>query len=386
MQPSELRLLQEKLGPHVPIARPALPEFARYVGLLREVYHSRRLSNFAKFSQLLEERAAPALDHPAPLCVSSCDVGMVLAWRALGCRQGEVITPSFTLSSTVNALRWNGLEPVFADIDPRTLCLDPEDVRRRIGPRTVGIAAVHVFGRPAPVTELEELASTHGLRLLFDAAHGIGARYQGRGLGACGDAAVFSLSGTKVVTAGEGGLATFRCPEAADRFRRLRGYGFLGDYNCEDVGLNGKLSEMNAALGYLSLELLESAVRRRRALACYYREQLRDVPGLRFQKAARGDRHAYKDFALLFERSEQRAAAEQALRVAGVETKRYFLPVHRMTAYAAYANIRLPITDDCYERVLCLPFYHELRKVQVRQVCAIIRDVLSRSETSHGLA
>src|SRR5262249_8640250 len=160
---------------------------------------------------------------------------------------------------------------------------------------------------------------------------------QGRALGAYGDAALFSLSGTKVVTAGEGGLATFRCPEAAERFRRLRGYGFLGDYDCQEVGLNGKLSEMNAALGYLSLELLEPAVRRRRALARYYRDQLRTVPGLRFHQAARGDRHAYKDFAILFERSEQCATVEQALKETGVETKRYFLPVHRMKAYVEHA-------------------------------------------------
>ena len=122
-----------------------MPDFERYVAVLREIYTSRRLSNFARYSGLLEGRAAKVLDHPAPLAVSSCDVGMVLAWRALESRAGEVITPSFTLCSTVNALRWNGLVPVFADIDPRTLCIDPDSVRRLIGPRTVGIAAVHIL-------------------------------------------------------------------------------------------------------------------------------------------------------------------------------------------------------------------------------------------------
>ncbi len=384
MQPTDVVSPESK--ERLPIARPALPDFARYVAALRDVYGSRRLSNFAKYSRLLEERAAPVLDHPAPLCVSSCDIGMVLAWRALGCRQGEVITPSFTLCSTVNALRWNGLQPVFADIDPRTLCLDPDDVRRKIGPNTVGIAAVHVFGRPAPIADLEELARAHNLRLVFDAAHGIGARYRGRGLGAFGDAAVFSLSGTKIVTAGEGGLATFRCPEAAERFRRLRGYGFLGDYDCRVVGLNGKLSEMNAALGYLSLDSLELAVRRRRAIARCYRQQLSDVPGLRFQRAAAGDQHAYKDFAVRFENAEQRNSVEQALTAAGIETKRYFLPVHRMAAYAEHASARLPITDDVYERILCLPFFHELRPGQVRRVCTIIKHVLVAKGPDHGMA
>src|SRR5262249_42951264 len=160
--------------------------------------------------------------------------------------------------STVNALRWNGLEPVFADLDPQTYCLDPGDVRRRITTRTVGIAAVHVFGLPAAIAPLEDLAREHGLKLVFDAAHGLGGRHRGPALGALGDASVFSLSGTKLVTGGEGGLAPFRSPDVAERFTYLRAYGFKADYNCRYLGLNGKLSELNAALAWLSLDLLES--------------------------------------------------------------------------------------------------------------------------------
>lgn len=385
MRPPDV-LRSPRATPRIPVARPALPDFDAYVAAVRDIFESRRLSNFAKYHRLLESRASRFLDHPAPLAVSSCDIGMVLAWRALGCREGEVIVPSFTLCSTVNALRWNGLQPVFADIDPQTLCIDPDQVRALIGPRTVGIAAVHIFGRPAPVAELEALAQRHGLKLLFDAAHGLGARSDGRGLGAYGDAAVFSLSGTKVATAGEGGLVTFRSPEAAARFLKLRGYGFLGDYDCRDVGLNGKLSEMNAALGYLSLEQLPALVRRRRTIARYYREQLARVPGLRFHLPAEGDRHAFKDLAVLFERPEQREAAETALTRAGVETKRYFLPVHRTAAYAAHAGDRLPITDDVYSRILCLPLFHEIRPSQVRTVCTLITGALQQEGERHGLA
>ena len=126
--------------------------------VVADVFATRMLSNFAKYTQLLESRAATVLDHPAPQSVSSCDIGLVLAWRALECTAGEVIVPSFTFCSTVNALSWNGLEPVFADVDPETYCLDPEDVRRRITPRTVGIAAVHTFGLPADIAALEGLA------------------------------------------------------------------------------------------------------------------------------------------------------------------------------------------------------------------------------------
>ena len=292
----------------IPISRPHLPERDRFMDLVAELFDTRMLSNFGKYSWLLEQRAATAIDHPRPQCVSSCDVGLTLAWRALGCDAGEVIVPSFTFCSTVNALAWNNLTPVFGDIDPRTLCLDPDEVRRLITPKTVGIAAVHTYGCPAPVEELEAIARERGLKLVFDAAHGLGAGLNGRKLGAFGDASVLSLSGTKLVTGGEGGLVTFRDPAAAERFKRLRAYGFVGDYNCREVGLNGKLSELNAGLAWLSLELLPEAAARRHQQVRWYQDDLQ-VLDVTFQHVPEGCVHGYKDFAILFATQGQRAAA-----------------------------------------------------------------------------
>src|SRR5262245_41955359 len=286
-----------------PIARPHLPERDRFMDLVADLFDTRMLSNFGKYAWLLEQRAAGAIGHPRPQCVSSCDIGLTLAWKALGCDRGEVIVPSFTFCSTVNALVWNNLTPVFADVDPHTLCLDPDEVRPLVTPRTVGIAAVHTYGCPAPVDELEAIACDRGLVIVFDAAHGLGASYCGRGLGACGDASAFSLSGTKIVTGGEGGLVTFREPAAAERFERLRSYGFIGDYNCRDVGLNGKLSELNAGLAWLSLELLPEATARRREQVCWYHEELAET-GVTFQRVPEGYVHGYKDFAVLCRRPE----------------------------------------------------------------------------------
>jgi dTDP-4-amino-4,6-dideoxygalactose transaminase len=366
--------------PKVPITRPHLPDLDQFTGIVAELFQTRLLSNFGKYGNLLEKRAAEVLDHPAPLCVVNCDVGLALAWRALGCATGEVIVPSFTFCSTVNAIHWNGLTPVFADIDPQTFCIDVEHVQRLISPRTVGIAAVHVYGCPAAVTELEALARQHGLKLLFDAAHGLGTAYQGRGVGACGDASVFSLSGTKVVTAAEGGLATFRDPEAAERFRRLRGYGFIGDYNCTEVGLNGKLSELHAALGWLSLDLLKSTAAQRHQKVAFYFAELSGLPDISFQVTPAGCVNGYKDFAVLFRQPAQRAAVEQALTAAGVQTKRYFLPCHRMTAYAGLAAGPLPVTDHVYERVLCLPLFHDLADERIWWICRLVASALRSAE------
>lgn len=375
-------------APIIPIARPQLPDRDQFMDLVADLYDSRMLSNFGKYCRLLEERAAAAIDHPSPRCVSSCDVGLVLAWKALACRAGEVIVPSFTFCSTVNALKWNNLTPAFADIDPFTFCLDPGDVRRRITRKTVGIAATHTYGCPAAIAELEQIARESNLKLVFDAAHGLGAAYRGQGLGALGDASAFSLSGTKLVTSGEGGLVTFRDPEATSRFERLRGYGFIGDYNCHDAGLNGKLSELNAGLGWLSLGLLAGAAAHRREQVALYVAELSDSRGLKFQYVPEGCTHGYKDLAVIFDRPEVRAAAEQALADRGVQTKRYFLPVHRMKAYAEFANAKLPVTNAVYERVLCLPIFSDLSDAQIRQICRTIRSVARKDAlpVAHHLA
>ncbi len=370
----------------VPITRPHLPAREEFTAIVEELFNTRMLSNFSKYSRLLEERAAAALEHPAPQCVSSCDVGLTLAWKALECPPGEVIVPSFTFCSTVNALRWNGLSPVFADIDPETYCLDVDDVRRLITPRTVGIAAVHVFGLPADIESLQDLAAEHGLSLVFDAAHGLGGRYDGKALGAFGDASVFSLSGTKLVTGGEGGLATFRDPEAAERFSYLRAYGFKADYNCRHIGLNGKLSELNAALGWLSLDLLEEAVTRRQAQVRRYRQALESCVGLVWQKVLPGCVHGYKDLAVKFPAAKHRSAAETALAAAGVMTKRYFFPVHRMEAYRGHTLRRLPVTDDLYDRLLCIPIYFDLEDQQIDEIAKHLMEGVRKAARDRSAA
>lgn len=362
------------VGPTIPITRPWLPDADVYHAVIQDILDRRFVSNFSKYATLLEQRAAPIIGNDRPFAVASCDVGLTLAWRALGVTEGEVLVPSFTFCSTVNALRWNGLEPVFVDINPRTLCLDPDDARRKINDRTTGICAVHVFGRPAHFSELHDLAAEHGLATVFDAAHALGAKVDDEPVGAVGDASVFSLSGTKLAVAGEGGLAVFRDPDAQQRFERLRNYGFLYDYNCAEVGLNGKLSEMNAAMGWLSLELLPAAIGRREELVECYRTELSGLDGLRFQaQPPHGTKQVHKDFAVIFDRPESRATVEEALLNVGVQTKRYFLPVHSMDAYAEHNVADLPVTESIYKRILCLPLFHDLDDASLRTVVRTIR-------------
>lgn len=361
----------------VPLMRPNLPPRERFAEVVADVFETRMLSNFSKYSQLLEARASSALGHPGVQCVSSCDIGLALAWKALECPAGEVVVPSFTFCSTANALRWNALEPVFADVDPETYCIDVNDVRRLITRWTVGICAVHAFGLPADIEPLQQLAAERGLKLVFDAAHGLGGRYRGAALGPFGDASVFSMSGTKLVTSGEGGLATFRNPEAADRFSHLRAYGFKGDYNCRYIGLNGKLSELNAALGWLSLAMIDDALTRRQAQVEHYRRALDGCAGVAWQATPPDRLHGYKDLALRFRTGEERATVERALQAAGVMTKRYFFPVHRMEAYRPFARRPLPVTESLYDRLLCVPLFHDLSFERIDEIARVIRNHVS---------
>jgi len=361
----------------IPITRPALPPLDEYVASLERIWSSRMLSNFAEYAAALESMAADYLGARYVLSVSSGDIGLILALRSLQLPpRTKVLVPSFTFNSTVNAILWNELTPVFVDIDADTLCVDPAEVARRID-GAGALLATHVFGNPAQVAELARLVGGAGARLVFDAAHGYGSRSGERHVGTFGEAEVFSLSGTKLVTSAEGGLLATSNPEIAERFRYLRAYGFQHDYNSRFVGLNGKMSELHAALGLLTLARVEEAVAVRQALVDRYRARLAALPGVSFQHVAASDRSTYKDFAVLFASGEQRYLAEAALTAAGVQTKRYFRPCHRMEAYRTWSHRPLPVTESTYLRILCLPIFEDLAPEQVDFVCDTIEGALA---------
>jgi dTDP-4-amino-4,6-dideoxygalactose transaminase len=366
-------------GYRVPITRPYLPPFEDYAALLGDVWSSRMLSNFGPLAERLEAQSRAYLGSDFLLSVSSGDVALTLAVRALDLPAGSrVLVPSFTFNSTVNAVVWNGLRPVFVDIDPETLNMDPLEAAHRLD-GAAAIVATHVFGNPADVEALAGAARRAGIPLVFDAAHGYGSLHRGRHVGTFGVAEVFSLSGTKPVTSAEGGLFATPDPEMARRFRYLRAYGFQSDYVSHFVGLNGKLSELHAALGLLTMARIEDALAVRRRHVARYVEHLSKLTGLRFQRIADGDRSTYKDFAVLFPAAGAREAVEKALSRAGIQSKRYFRPCHTMPAYREFVDGRLPVTEDVAERVLCLPLFEDMTDHQRELVVATVEAALPGS-------
>lgn len=358
----------------IPIMRPELPPLERYVALLRRVWDSHMLSNFGPLAREFEAKAQTYFGNPHVRAIASGDIGLIAAIAALEIPEGsEAILPSFTFNSTVNAVLWNRLTPVFADIDAATFNVDPAEVAKRLTPRTRLVLATHVFGNPCDADALA--AAAPGVPMVIDAAHGYGTRYRGRasGDGTLAAFEVYSFSGTKLVTSAEGGLVAARNADLARAIEYRRAYGFQGDYDSQMVGINGKLSELNAALGVLTMETVERAVARRAAIVARYRAALEGAPGLTFQQVDPRDRSTFKDFAILFGSGAVRDRVEAALAEAEIQTKRYFRPAHTMRAFRRFATAGLPRTEDVYARILCVPIFNELPDEDVDRIAGVIR-------------
>ncbi|MFH1387088.1 MAG: aminotransferase class I/II-fold pyridoxal phosphate-dependent enzyme [bacterium] len=368
---------------NIQIAKPSLPDYTAIEEDFKEILASGQITN-ADYVDRFEVKTAAYLGVKHAVAVANCTSGLILALKALGLK-GEVILPSFTFSATAHALLWNNLTPVFVDCDPETFTLDPELIEAKITSRTAAIVAVYVSGVPPKIERLEEIAKKHDLRLIFDAAHAFGAKYQGRLAGSFGDVEVFSLSPTKILTAGEGGIVATNNDELARLIRIGRDYGNSGDYDPEFAGLNARLSELHAALGIKNLELVEQYIRNRQALAALYKAELGDLPGIKFQKVNGGDRTTYKDLSVLIDPAKfglSRDRLAEALAEKNIATKKYYFPpVHRQKVYQTFTAGSLPVTDRVASEVIDLPLYSQMKKEDVLRVCRAVKRARGKNFT-----
>jgi dTDP-4-amino-4,6-dideoxygalactose transaminase len=342
-------------------------------------YGSGAITN-ASVVERLETEIAERLHVEHCVAVSSCTSGLMMVLRALGLA-GEIIVPSFTFFATGHAVLWNGLRPVFADCDAETWNVNPSDIERKITDRTSAILAVHLYGNPCEVEALEQLASRHNLRLIFDAAHAFGSRHRDRPLGGFGDAEIFSLSPTKLLVAGEGGLVTTNDATLAKAIKGMRNYGDLGAYDPKWLGMNARMSEFNAALALAGMPLVKAKVARRNRIANIYTTLLAPLPGLRFQKILPGDFTTYKDYSIHVSPDAfgmTRDALAEALLAEKIETKKYFFPpLHQQRLYKSFRGVNredLAHTEYVTNGIVSLPIYESLPDATVEQVSyAILR-------------
>ena len=365
----------------LPVSRPSLPDLGDFVRLLEDIWASRMLSNFAKYATLFEEKAQRQLGNPMTRAVVNCDIGLLLSIAALEIpRGGECLVQSFTFNSTINAILWNGLVPVFVDIDPETLNVDLADLERHLGASTRAIVVTHIFGSPLPIDRVMAVARERGVPVVVDAAHAYGASLQGVPIGApeLGDFQVFSFSGTKPLTSAEGGLVAAGREDLLRRLEFLRAYGFQNDYVSRYVGLNAKLSEIHAALACLTVDSVEDVLAARQKTAARYRDRLSGIAGLRFQAQLPDSVSAYKDFAIVCPGRRDELSASLASQ--GIQTKKYFLPLHAMPLFAQYRRRgdELAHTESVGANVLCLPIFNEITEADVDRVSEAVRRFYGR--------
>ncbi len=372
----------------IPLTRPTLPPWELVSEACGAFYDTGIITN-GQVVRRLEAEVRDAFHVGDALGVSCCTSGLMLALRCKGLR-GKVALPSFTFFATAHAVVWNGLEPVFVDIEPDTWNISPEALKRTVekDKDISAIMPVHIFGNPCDVDALQALAGDHGLSLIYDSAHAMGAKVGERWVGGFGDAEVFSLSPTKIVVAGEGGVITTNNGEVAERLIAGRNYGDAGDYDPLFVGLNARMSEFHAALGLESFGMLELNVGRRNAIADRYLGGLSRLPGVAFQTIREGTRSTFKDFTILIEEDKfglNRDALSWHLSNEGIDSRKYYYPpVHRTKAYwerwGRKYDERLPVTNRLSKEALSLPIWSHMEINLVDRVVESMRGAHERAE------
>lgn len=358
------------------VTRSTMPPFAEYCGEIRELWDSRWLTNMGAKHERLRAALAEYLDAPHMDLLTNGHLSLELSLQALEL-EGEVITTPFTFASTTQAIVRSGLTPVFCDIDPVTLTMDPEKIEPLITERTSAIVPVHVYGVFCDVEAIGRIAEKHGLKVLYDAAHAFGARYKGRGAGAFGDVSCFSFHATKVFHTLEGGGACFRDEAFGQRLARLKNFGLNGPESVTDVGGNAKLDEFRAAMGLCNLRHVDEELEKRGRVEVRYRKQLEGVPGLCVKAVQPETRSNHAYFPVLFDGEvfgADRDRVQEALRERGIMARRYFAPPTNTFPcwQGRFDPGETPEALRASRQVLCLPLYGDLPLEDVDEICGIV--------------
>lgn len=368
------------------VGRPNVGSRETFLQLAGEMFDRGWLTNDGPLVKAFERRVAEYLQ--VKHCVAMCNgtIALEIAIRALGLT-GEVIVPSYTFIATAHALDWQGITPVFADIDPRTHNLDPAAVRRMITPRTSGIIGVHLWGRPGPVEELQEIANERGLALMHDAAHAFGCSHRGRMIGGFGRAEVLSFHATKFFNTFEGGAVVTNDDELASTMRLMRNFGFSGFDNVIHPGTNGKMVEICAAMGLANFDHIDSVIEINRRNHRAYRDALDNLSGLYLLEYDEAERCNFQY--IVVEVAEEFPASRDtlvaALNAENVLARKYFWPgCHRMMPYRElfpHAGLVLPHTNRVADRVIVLPTGSALPEGAAEAIVGIIRRVADAART-----
>lgn len=367
--------MNEKL---LTVTAPLLPDLEDFNNLLKEIWASKWITNNGRFHQQLEKELAEYLKVPFLSLFTNGTLPLITSLQALEVK-GEVITTPYSFVATTHSIWWNGLKPVFVDIEPSTCNIDPSKIEAAITPQTTAIMPVHCYGKPCDINAIQDIADRYGLKVIYDAAHAFGVEVDGDSLLNAGDMSTLSFHATKVYNTIEGGALVMKDEETKRKIDYLKNFGFRNEVEVVAPGINSKMDEMRSAYGILALRQVDDAIEARHRVAVQYREALKNVPGVRFFEDMPGVKHNYSYFPVFINAEEYGMTRDQLyfkLKESNVLGRRYFYPL--ISTFEPYRTLpssaaeNLPVATRIADEVICLPMHHELSEADVERVLDIM--------------
>ena len=360
------------------VTSPLMPDLDEFNELLKDIWQKKWITNNGEYHKKLEAALCEYLKVPYISLFTNGTLPLITALQALRIT-GEVITTPFSFVATTHSIWWNGLKPVFVDIDPTNCGIDPDKIEAAITPRTSAIMPVHCYGKPCDTKRIQEIADKYGLKVIYDAAHAFGVEVNGESLLNEGDISTLSFHATKVFNTIEGGAMVMHDAETKKRIDYLKNFGFANETTVVAPGINSKMDEVRAAYGLLNLKQVDAAIEARKKVAIMYRKGLKDIHGIRFFEDMPGVKHNYSYFPIFVNEEEygmSRDALYELLKSHNILGRRYFYPListfstYRGLSSAASGN--LPVATRLANEVICLPMHHSLFKEDINRILEII--------------
>lgn len=362
----------------ITVTAPLLPDLEEFNELLKQIWASKWITNNGDFHKQLEKELAAYLKVPYVSLFTNGTLPLLTALQALRIT-GEVITTPYSFVATTHSLWWNGIKPVFVDIDPATGNLDPDKIEAAITPKTTAIMPVHVYGKPCDTKRIQEIADKYGLKIIYDAAHAFGVEVNGESVLNAGDMSTLSFHATKVYNTLEGGALVMHDEQTKRRIDYLKNFGFAGETEVVAPGINSKVDEVRAAYGILNLRQVDAAIEARHQVAVRYREALREVKGITFFDDMPGVKHNYSYFPIFVDAEQYGMTRDELytkMKAANVLGRRYFYPL--ISTFSTYRGLpssapaNLPNAHRMADTVICLPMHHELSAEDIERTLATI--------------
>ena len=358
----------------ITVTSPLLPDLDRLNEELRKIWDSKWITNNGNYHQELENALCDYLKVPYISLFTNGTLPLITALQALRIT-GEVITTPYSFVATTHALWWNGIKPVFVDVDPNTGNLDPDKIEAAITPQTTAIMPVHVYGTPCRTKEIQDIADKYGLKVIYDAAHAFGVEINGVSILNAGDLSTLSFHATKVYNTIEGGALVMHDAKTKQRIDYLKNFGFANEVEVVAPGINSKMDEIRSAYGLLNLKLVDQAIEARHQVAVQYRNALRDIKGISFWEDTPGVHHNYSYFPIFVNADEYGMTRDDLylkMKNHNVYGRRYFYPL--ISSFSTYRGLEsaridnLPIANKLANMVICLPMHHRLTNEDIKRV------------------